>query len=97
MVLLVALLRFSHLRILDNVMDLLLRDDARQLHEACAKALEGTVDVVQLAQHNEQARGHRLLPLSTPALARRWLAPVASGRGKGGRGRREAKGDAEAD
>ena len=47
---------FSHLKILDNVMDLLLRDDARQLHVACAKSLEGVVDTVQLAQHSEQAR-----------------------------------------
>ena len=87
---------FAHLRILDNVLDLLLRDgpsstnpapcdthlvrectclwhrrrwnkhvvtlvrclitDARQLHAACAKSLEGLVDTVQLAQHSEQAR-----------------------------------------
>ena len=38
-----------------NVLELLLRADARQLHAACAKSLEGAVDVLQLAQHSEQA------------------------------------------
>ena len=45
---------FSHLRLLDNVLELLLRADARQLHAACANSLEGAVDTVQLAQHSEQ-------------------------------------------
>ena len=46
---------FMHLRIQDGVLDLLNRDDARRLHEACAKTLEGVVDLLQLAMHNEQA------------------------------------------
>ena len=50
---------FSHLRILDNVLELLLRDDARQLHEACARTLEGVVDTLQLAMHSEQAGMHQ--------------------------------------
>ena len=55
---------FSHLRILDIVVELLLREDARQLHEACAKCLQGVVDEVQQAMHCEQA-GLRLLRIRT--------------------------------
>ena len=46
---------FSHLRIQDNVLELLLTDDVRRLHAACAQCLEGAVETVQLAQHNEKA------------------------------------------
>ena len=46
---------FSHLRILDNVLELLLTADVRRLHMACAECLEGAVETLQLAQHNEKA------------------------------------------
>ena len=46
---------FSHLRILDNVLELLLTADVRRLHTACAECLEGAVETLQLAQHNEKA------------------------------------------
>ena len=38
-----------------SVLELLLTADVRRLHTACAECLEGAVETLQLAQHNEKA------------------------------------------